>query len=92
MAVTSIPPLTIYSAKVCPWAQRATLAIEELGIKPDHVEIDLQNKPSWYASEVNPASKVPVLKVGEDYIPESHVILELLADLYRVLHWEKSCL
>lgn len=52
------------------------------------IEIDLQNKPSWYASTVNPASKVPVLRLGkhEDSsaptIPESHVLLELVSDLY----------
>ncbi len=54
----------------------------------EHVEIDLQNKPDWYASKVNPASKVPVIRVGEEgapgtlNIPESAVDLELVADLY----------
>lgn len=53
-----------------------------------HVEIDLQNKPEWYAAKVNPASKVPVIRVGEEdapgtlNIPESAVNLELVAELY----------
>ncbi|GAA5952643.1 hypothetical protein JCM8115_003658 [Rhodotorula mucilaginosa] len=85
-------PITIFSARVCPWAQRATLALREVGAYEDgtlkHVEIDLQNKPDWYASKVNPASKVPVIRVGEEgapgtlNIPESAVDLELVADLY----------
>ncbi|KAK4700187.1 glutathione S-transferase, partial [Phenoliferia sp. Uapishka_3] len=118
---TSIPELTLYSAKVCPWAQRATLAVEEVGAKVNHIEIDLANKPSWCllraprscllvsrpgsvprrkpsdqstptdAEKVNPASKVPVLALGnEANIPESHVILELIADLYK--DTEKSIL
>ncbi|ORY91728.1 thioredoxin-like protein [Leucosporidium creatinivorum] len=81
----STPELTLYSAKVCPWAQRATLALHEVGAKVNHVEIDLKNKPSWYTTKVNPAGKVPVLQVGSDEagakIPESHVILELVSDL-----------
>ncbi|GAA5986789.1 hypothetical protein JCM10908_000899 [Rhodotorula pacifica] len=85
-------PITIFSARVCPWAQRATLALREVGAYDDanfkHVEIDLQNKPEWYASKVNPASKVPVIRVGEEgapgtlNIPESAVNLELVAELY----------
>lgn len=35
-----------------------TLAVEELNIDHKHEEIDLMNKPSWYAERINPASKV----------------------------------
>ena len=99
-----VPELTLYSAKICPWAQRATLALAEVHVRRrlpppfpannppqaphTHIEIDLKNKPDWYASRVNPASKVPVLQLGADdakgtvKVPESHVILELVSDLY----------
>ncbi|GAA6014693.1 hypothetical protein JCM10207_006905 [Rhodosporidiobolus poonsookiae] len=90
--MTALPPLTVYSARICPWAQRTTLALREVGAynnnQVEHVEIDLQNKPDWYASKVNPASKVPVLQVGKEgdadtlFIPESGVLLELVADLF----------
>ncbi|GAA5821845.1 hypothetical protein JCM11251_004740 [Rhodosporidiobolus azoricus] len=90
--VATLPPLTVYSARICPWAQRTTLALREVGAYRDslveHVEIDLQNKPSWYADKVNPASKVPVLRVGAESdpssvaIPESAVLLELVAELF----------
>lgn len=39
-----------------------------------------------YAEKINPASKVPVLAVGSGddavKIPESHVLLELVSDLF----------
>jgi len=84
------PEILLYTAKVCPWAQRATLALEEVGAKWEPYEIDLQNKPSWYASKVNPASKVPVIQLGKGddapKIPESAVIVELVADLFQESH------
>ncbi|KAL8290064.1 hypothetical protein RQP46_003003 [Phenoliferia psychrophenolica] len=83
MSTSAIPALILYSAKVCPWAQRATLALQEVGAKYEKVEIDLKNKPDWYAEKINPASKVPVLDVGGTKIPESHVLLELVGDLYK---------
>jgi len=80
----------LYSAEACPFAQRARLALEVVGAKYEIVEIDLQNKPSWYASKVNPASKVPVLQLGEDdnalKFPESLVIMDLVADLHAKDH------
>lgn len=78
-----------------PWAQRATLALHE--VKGDYeisyVEIALDAKPAWYDSTVNVASKVPVLQLGPNTdqarenpatpkVAESHVILELVSDLY----------
>jgi len=57
-------------------------------------EIDLKNKPEWYAPKVNPASKVPAVayggpQVSPDHpspestkIAESLVLLEFVADLY----------
>ena len=80
---TVVTPASRADSADSPWAQRATLAVEEVGATVKHVEIDLKNKPSWYASTVNPASKVPVLSVDGVNIPESHVILELVADLFK---------
>lgn len=91
MAAAATEPLLLYSARICPWAQRATLALQETGLPHSIYEIDLQvrsfwtaskeihcltspacaslltqNKPSWYNSKINPASKVP----GEpEFIP-----------------------
>jgi glutathione S-transferase len=37
------------------------LALQEAKADMTRYEIDLQNKPDWYASRVNPASKVRAL-------------------------------
>jgi len=58
-------------------------------------EIDLRNKPEWYAPKVNPASKVPAITYGgpdvdpenpspdSQKIAESGVLMELFADLSK---------
>ncbi|KLO10067.1 glutathione S-transferase [Schizopora paradoxa] len=86
--------LTLYTARVCPYAQRAEIALAEVGAKYTRFEIDLQNKPVWYAPQVNPASKVPAVAYGGPEVPpdqpsrdsvkiaESLVLLEFVADLH----------
>lgn len=84
--------LVLWSARVCPWAQRATLALIETGLDHSIQEIDLQNKPDFYNDKINPASKVPVLQIGGTdekdegvpRIPESGVLLELISELADV--------
>ncbi|TDL24494.1 glutathione S-transferase [Rickenella mellea] len=85
--------ITLYTAKVCPYAHRAEIALAELGIEHTKYQIDLQNKPEWYAPKVNPASKVPAITYGGPIVPpdepspesekiaESLVLLEFFADL-----------
>jgi len=86
--------ITLYTAKVCPYAHRVELALEEAGAPYKAYQIDLQNKPEWYAPKVNPASKVPAVAYGgpatlpespspeSTKIAESLVLLEFVADLY----------
>ncbi|KAH6908863.1 hypothetical protein BKA70DRAFT_1279028 [Coprinopsis sp. MPI-PUGE-AT-0042] len=85
--------ITLYTAKICPWAHRTELALQESGLDYQRYEIDLANKPEWYAPKVNPASKVPAIAYGgpksspEDPSPESvklaesYVLLEFIADI-----------
>lgn len=47
----------LYTAKVCPYAARVELALALAGIPYERFEVDLANKPSWYAERVNKASK-----------------------------------
>ncbi|KIY62573.1 hypothetical protein CYLTODRAFT_426808 [Cylindrobasidium torrendii FP15055 ss-10] len=86
--------ITLYSAKICPYAQRAEIALAEVGADFKRYEIDLSNKPEWYAPKVNPASKVPAIAYGgpdvapdqpspeSTKIPESLVLLQLIPELY----------
>jgi len=88
--------ITLYTAKICPWAHRAELALKESKLPYTRYEIDLSNKPEWYAPKVNPASKVPAISYGgpdvspdtpspeSQKIAESGVLLELFADLSEV--------
>ncbi|KAG6812353.1 hypothetical protein H0H92_003253 [Tricholoma furcatifolium] len=78
--------ITLYTAKT-------ELALEESGLKYTRFEIDLQNKPEWYAPRVNPASKVPAIAYGgpavspadpspeSEKLAESLVLLEFIADV-----------
>ncbi|PPQ92195.1 hypothetical protein CVT25_008969 [Psilocybe cyanescens] len=87
--------ITLYTAKVCPWAHRTELALKESKLPYTRYEIDLSNKPEWYAPKVNKASKVPAIAYGGPdaspenpspesvKIAESGVLLEFFADLDR---------
>ncbi|KAF7348710.1 Glutathione S-transferase [Mycena venus] len=86
--------ITLYSAKICPFAHRVELALAEAKVGYNRYEIDLANKPEWYAPKVNPASKVPAIAYGgpqvspdlpspeSTKIAESLILVEFVADLY----------
>lgn len=98
MTTTTTPQtFLVYTAKVCPYAQRALLALDEAGVPYQPYEIDLLNKPEWYESKVNAASKVPVLVLdpGSDKqvnLPESLVIAEYVAEQYEEKMGEQALL
>ncbi|KII86613.1 hypothetical protein PLICRDRAFT_43245 [Plicaturopsis crispa FD-325 SS-3] len=85
--------LTLYTAKICPFAHRVELALEEVGAKHTKYPVDLYDKPSWFP-KVNALGKVPVITYGgpeappEDPSPEaeriteSSILVEFIADLY----------
>ncbi|EIW74414.1 glutathione S-transferase C-terminal-like protein [Coniophora puteana RWD-64-598 SS2] len=90
----AVQNITLYTAKVCPYAQRTELALKEAGANYKEYQIDLSNKPEWYAPKVNPASKVPAIAYGgPDVAPdqpspdstklaESLILVEFVADLF----------
>ncbi|MES2034183.1 MAG: glutathione S-transferase N-terminal domain-containing protein, partial [Pseudomonadota bacterium] len=57
--------LTLISFPLCPFVQRAIIALEEKKVPYDVVYIDLTNKPDWFL-KLSPLGKVPVLKVERD--------------------------
>jgi glutathione S-transferase len=71
--------LVLISHRLCPYVQRAAIALAEKGVPFERVDIDLDAKPDWFL-ELSPLGKVPVLKVGERVIFESAVILEYLEE------------
>ncbi|NJR23152.1 MAG: glutathione S-transferase family protein [Richelia sp. CSU_2_1] len=71
----------IYSAKVCPYAQRTRMVLLEKGVEFEQIEIDLQNKPDWFA-EVSPYGKVPAIQHEGNRIWESSIINEYLEEVF----------
>jgi glutathione S-transferase len=78
--------LKLISHKLCPYVQRAVIALTEKGVPFERIDIDLAKKPVWFLA-VSPLGKTPVLQVGGRAIFESAVILEYLEETQqRPLH------
>ena len=71
--------LNLISHKLCPYVQRAVIALTEKGVGFERIDIDLANKPDWFVA-ISPLGKTPVLQVGDKAIFESAVILEYLEE------------
>ena len=72
-------PLKLISHKLCPYVQRAVIALTEKGASFERIDIDLASKPDWFL-KISPLGKTPVLVVGDQAIFESAVILEYLEE------------
>lgn len=75
--------LKLISHKLCPYVQRAVIALKEKGVPFERIDIDLADKPDWFL-ELSPLGKVPVLVVttdrGEVAVFESNVICEYIEE------------
>jgi glutathione S-transferase len=76
--------LKLISHKLCPYVQRAVIALHEKGVPFERIDIDLANKPDWFL-KISPLGKVPVLVVtGDDgkevALFESNVICEYIEE------------
>ena len=76
--------LKLISHKLCPYVQRAVIALAEKGVPFERIDIDLADKPDWFL-EISPLGKVPVLVVtGDDgkevALFESNVICEYIEE------------
>ncbi len=75
--------LTLVSHTLCPYVQRAAIALTEKSVPFERIYIDLADKPGWF-TDLSPLGKVPVLKVAQDgresAIFESAVILEYIEE------------
>jgi glutathione S-transferase len=80
---TMAAPLKLISHKLCPYVQRAVIALTEKGVPFQRIHIDLANKPDWFL-KISPLGKVPVLLVttekGEVALFESNVICEYIEE------------
>ena len=67
--------LRLVSHHLCPYVQRAAIALAEKGVPFERINIDLAAKPDWFL-KISPLGKVPLLQVGQDVLFESSVICE----------------
>lgn len=90
--------LVLVSHPLCPYVQRAVIALTEKGVPFERLDIDLARKPDWFAA-ISPLGKTPVLLVPAggrfEAIFESAVICEYLEDtlqprLHRVSAIERA--
>lgn len=79
------PQLILVSHHLCPYVQRAAIALAEKGAAFERHAIDLADKPDWFRA-ISPLGKVPLLRVRlhedgpERVLFESAAILEYLDD------------
>jgi glutathione S-transferase len=78
------PALTLVSHHLCPYVQRAVIALAEKGVPFERANIDLAQKPNWFL-KISPLGKVPLLRIrnddgSEDVLFESSVICEYLEE------------
>src|ERR687887_2077602 len=79
MQEKAMPTLKLVSHKLCPYVQRAVIALTEKNVPFERIDVDLADKPDWFKA-VSPLGKTPVLIVGDTAIFESAVILEYLEE------------
>lgn len=89
--MSAAPKLELVSHKLCPYVQRAAIALAEKAVAFTRTDIDLADKPRWFL-DISPLGKVPLLRVrpaggAEAVLFESAVIVEYLEDtLQPALH------
>jgi glutathione S-transferase len=74
-----MPTLELVSHALCPYVQRAAIALAEKGVPFTRTMVDLADRPDWF-TRISPLGKVPLLRVGTAVVFESAVILEYLED------------
>ena len=71
----------LFSFAACPYAQRARMVLIEKGVDHEVIEIDLYDRPAWFA-EVSPYGKVPVLRHRGQVVHESTIINQYLDEAF----------
>jgi glutathione S-transferase len=75
------PKLALISHHLCPYVQRAAIALREKDMPFERRNIDLANKPDWFL-KLSPLGKVPVLVVDDDAVLfESTVIAQYVDEI-----------
>lgn len=70
----------LVSFVLCPFVQRSAILLHEKGVEFETTYIDLDHPPDWF-TRISPFGKVPLLRVGEEVLFESAVIMEYLDEI-----------
>lgn len=70
----------LISFKICPFVQRSVIVLLEKGVDFDITFINPMEPPDWF-KDISPLGKVPVLRVGDEVLFESAVIMEYLDEV-----------
>jgi glutathione S-transferase len=76
---SAMDTLELISHDLCPFVQRAEIALREKDVPFTRTTVDLDNRPGWF-NDISPRGKVPLLRVRGEVIFESAVILEYLEE------------
>jgi glutathione S-transferase len=71
----------LFSAAVCPFAQRSRMLLLQKQVEFEVTEIDLNHKPANFL-DISPYGKVPVLNHGPNRVWESAIVNEYLDEVY----------
>src|ERR1043166_7678176 len=66
--------LKLISHKLCPYVQRAVIALTEKGVPFERIDIDLANKPDWFL-KLSPLGKV--IALTEKGVPFERIVIDL---------------
>jgi glutathione S-transferase len=72
-----MPTLELVSHALCPYVQRAVIALIEKSVPFTRTVVDLENRPDWFKA-ISPLGKVPLLRVGDAVLFESAAIVDYL--------------
>lgn len=73
--------IELYSFAACPYAQRTHITLLEKQLDFEIIEIDLFNRPEWFAT-ISPYGKVPVLRHAGVTVHESSIINQYLDEAF----------
>ena len=62
-----MPSYTLVSHHLCPYVQRAAIALAERDVPFRRETIDLANKPDWFKA-ISPTGKAPLLIVDDEHV------------------------
>lgn len=77
-----MPNLELVSHALCPYVQRAVIALTEKGVPFTRTVVDLDDKPDWFRA-ISPLGKVPLLKVDGHVLFESAAIVDYLDETLK---------